>query len=274
MRTDQILSADLIDIVFENRNKTYGAYNLRKFYGQRLGKALGLTFLMAALAFFWLNSMGIKKSSLAKVEIPEPRVARIFEPIPPAAPVPPKAIVPAAKPTIKAPSQKHLQNIVITKDEKSATILARNLDSVAISDLTQAGDKDQKLMVNGPVPGKEVVKHVPVAAPAVDKLTPMAVAEVMPAFPGGMEGLRKFLQKNLHNPEDMEAGELVSVKIKFVVGYDGKLQSFETIEDGGRVFNNEVIRVLKKMPTWIPGKSRGENVSVYYTIPVKFTGAD
>ncbi len=102
----------------------------------------------------------------------------------------------------------------------------------------------------------------------------MATAEVMPAYPGGMEALRKFLQRNLQNPEDLEAGQVVAVKIKFVVGYDGKLKSFEIIEDGGKPFNNEVIRVLKKMPMWTPGKSNGENVSVYYSIPVKFTAAE
>ena len=59
-----------------------------------------------------------------------------------------------------------------------------------------------------------------------------------------------------------------------MVGFDGKLQGFETIEDGGAAFNKEVIRVLKKMPEWIPGKSNGENVAVYYTIPVKFVPSD
>jgi len=59
-----------------------------------------------------------------------------------------------------------------------------------------------------------------------------------------------------------------------VVGYDGKLKSFEIVEDGGATFNKEVIRVLKKMPEWVPGKANGENVSVYYTIPVKFTAAN
>ena len=72
----------------------------------------------------------------------------------------------------------------------------------------------------------------------------------------------------------MEEGESVSVKVNFVIGYNGKLQHFVTVQDGGEEFNKEVIRVLKKMPDWIPGKAKGENVSVYYTIPVKFTGAD
>lgn len=96
----------------------------------------------------------------------------------------------------------------------------------------------------------------------------------MPAFPGGEAALIKFLQKNLQNPEALEEGEMVSVKIRFIVGYDGILKGFETVQDGGAAFNNEVIRVLKKMPSWIPGKTDGENVSVYYTIPVKFVPQD
>jgi periplasmic protein TonB len=68
----------------------------------------------------------------------------------------------------------------------------------------------------------------------------------------------------------LEDGEMVSVRIKFVVGYDGKLKGFTTVQDGGEEFNKEVVRVLKKMPEWIPGKTRGQNVSVYYVIPVKF----
>ena len=78
----------------------------------------------------------------------------------------------------------------------------------------------------------------------------------------------------MDKPEPMNSGEAVTVKARFVVGYDGKLQGFRIIQDGGDVFNKEVMRVLKKMPDWVPGKAKGENVSVYYTIPVKFTGED
>ena len=72
----------------------------------------------------------------------------------------------------------------------------------------------------------------------------------------------------------MEQGEMVAVHVKFVVGYDEKLQKFTVVKDGGNIFNNEVIRVLKKMPEWIPGKSKGQNVAVYFTIPIKFVPAD
>jgi protein TonB len=59
-----------------------------------------------------------------------------------------------------------------------------------------------------------------------------------------------------------------------VVGFDGKLQRFAVVKDGGDIFNREVIRVLKKMPDWVPGKSGGENVAVNFTIPIKFVPAD
>jgi protein TonB len=92
----------------------------------------------------------------------------------------------------------------------------------------------------------------------------------MPSYPGGMDALRKFLERNLENPRDMEEGEVANVKVKFVVGFNGELQSFVTVQDGGDEFNREVMRVLKKMPNWLPGKAKGQNVSVFYTIPVKF----
>jgi protein TonB len=82
------------------------------------------------------------------------------------------------------------------------------------------------------------------------------------------------LERNLSNPTEITEGEMIAVHVRFVVGYDGRLQKFIIVKDGGAIFNNEVLRVLKKMPQWIPGKSNGKNVAVYFTIPVKFVPAD
>ncbi len=272
MRTDQILSADVLDIVFDKRNKTYGAYDLRKFYANRLGKALFLTFFMAGAAYVGITS--IKKERFLKPEIPEILMAGPIIELPPVEIVAPKPPMATAKENPKIKSQKYVKNIEITKIDKDATALADNLDLVAIASTTQDGEPGAPQLVKGPEPGSSKGTEIAAAVKPVDIHTPMVTAEVMPAYPGGMEALRKFLQRNLQNPEDLEAGQVIAVKIKFVVGYDGKLKSFEIIEDGGKPFNNEVIRVLKKMPMWTPGKSNGENVSVYYSIPVKFTAAE
>lgn len=274
MKADAILNADVLDIIFDNRNKAYGAYSLRKFYNNRLYKALGLTFAAAALLMLF--------SFISKEKVVEPlNVGGVVTLSPPPVkpdPVPEKPKEKAApqKPaTPKVPqAAQKFTNIQITKDNIAAPI--ENLkDNVPISDETIVGKPGEILIVTPKVPDvpSEGV-DVGGAKVEVDKLTPNDFAEVMPSYPGGMQALRKFLEKYLRNPEDLEEGVNVKVRIRFIVGYDGNLKGFETVQDGGSPFNNEVIRVLKKMPQWIPGKTKGENVSVYYTIPVNFIATE
>lgn len=280
MNNDYILKADVLDIIFEKKNKSYGAYALRKFYNNRLYKALALTFGLAAMVVFCLSFFSKRK---ATIEVPD--VVTISGYIPKVADkAPEKPKQPEqqkAKPAEAAPkpnTQQWVKNIVVTKEPVVAK-LPKNLDSLIIGSITEnhpgGGGKQLVNVPAGPGDGGggdggggtvEIIK--------INKEIPLDVAEVMPAYPGGMAALRKFLERNLQNPQDLDEGQTVSVKVKFIVGYDGNLKSFETVEDGGKVFNNEVVRVLKKMPQWIPGKSKGENVSVFYTIPVKFTASE
>ena len=267
MKPDIILQADVLDIIFENRNKNYGAYSLRKHYNERLYRALGFTSLIIS-CFYILSVIQIKKTVLLNV-IPDTSFGNPVtipeKPLEPKLPEKPQA--PSIKPKVNA--DVFVSTLVITTDDNTATKLSENLDSVAIDSKT----------ITGVMPGGPIVKSLEgtggntsgnVVTKNIDKENPLLTAEIMPAYPGGMDALKKFLEKNLRNPQDLEDGQIVSVKIKFVVGYDGVLKWFQTVEDGGKAFNNEVIRVLKMMPEWIPGISNGQNVSVYYTIPVKF----
>lgn len=271
MKSEQIMKSDVLDIIFENRNKAYGAYALRKFYDNRLIKSIGVMMgVVAVLSAFTLipkktntgtGSFTVIENELAKIK------QEIKKPVEPVKVDPPK--------TPPAPTQKFLSVIKIVQNDKVADSLPDDLDKKMIGSVTNNVPGDAPLLV-APPPNTGDGGGV-VAAPAksvVDIATPMDNPDEMPSFPGGMEGLKKFLQRNLNNPKDMEEGEMVSVKTRFVVGYDGKLKSFEIIQDGGEEFNKEVIRVLKKMPEWTPGKSNGQNVSVYYTIPVKFVPAN
>ena len=271
MKTDAILNADLLDIIFENRNKEYGAYSLRKFYNNRLYKALGLTFTFVAVLLAF-SFVGKEKPIIAPyitgpVILSPPPVDMVPKPEKPKEKAAPQK---AATPQIKPPTQKFTNNIKITTDEKASTIKD-------LKDDIQPGTEDFKGTLGAPVLVTPKVPEGPTAIgdpepvkPAIDKVTPSGYAEVMPVYPGGMDALRKFLERNLKNPQDLDEGQHVIVKIRFIVGYDGTLKGFETIQDGGTAFNNEVVRVLKKMPRWIPGKTKGENVSVYFTIPVNF----
>lgn len=272
MQADAILNADILDIIFDNRNKNYGAYSLRKFYNSRLYKALGLTFALATL--FVVFSFFNKEKALPILIISDPFV--ISPPPVNADPIPEKPkekLSPqkAASPHIKPATQIFTNNIQITKIDNASKIEDLN-DNIQIGSENKEGKPVEKLVV--PAKLLDAPGNADAVKPAVDKITPNIFAEVMPKYPGGIEALKTFLEKNLKNPQNLEEGQQVKVKIKFVVGYDGNLKGFEIIQDGGTAFNNEVIRVLKKMPQWIPGKTKGENVSVYYTIPVNFLAAE
>jgi protein TonB len=273
MKTELILKSDVLDIVFDNRNKDYGAYDLRKFYDNRLMRSVGMMLLVVIVlsAFTFIPKKKITvdngmyetvtthlKEPEKKVEKKEPKEA------------PKKA---AEKPVS---TKKDVAQILIVKDDKRAdTVPTLNEnDKIGSTTIKVAGGDGPPIIQPQPGDGGGKGPFGEPSKPVINVNTPVDNPEIMPSYPGGMNALRKFLERNLTNPKEMEEGEEVSVKVKFVVGYDGKLQSFITMQDGGEEFNKEVIRVLKKMPNWEPGKSNGQNVAVYYTIPVKFVSAN
>jgi protein TonB len=95
-----------------------------------------------------------------------------------------------------------------------------------------------------------------------------------PQFPGGMQAWAAFLNGNLHAPQDLENGEKRTVNIRFHVDVDGVITNFQVIQSGGAAFDNEVIRVLKRMPKWMPALQAGKPVAVSFTQPVTFVRAE
>ncbi len=271
MDKELLLKSDILDIIFEKRNKAYGAYDLRKHYGDRLLRSVGtmLAIVLVLSAFTFLP----KKNKVTRdngdivfrtYTIPEPKENK-KEPEKPKTP---------EKPVAQKPAQAVFNKPVIVDAKTSTSILPSNLDSVAIGSTTTSAPTGTGPAVVTPAGQGNNNEPVTAVKPVMDKTIPIANPDVMPSYPGGWDALKKFLERNLRNPKDMDEGEVVSVKVKFVVGYDGKLQSFVTAKEADEEYYKEVIRVLKKMPEWIPGQANGENISVYYTIPVKFVPAE
>jgi protein TonB len=265
MNSETIMQTDVLDIIFEKRNKLYGAYTLRKFYNHRLFKSIGIT--LGVVAFLCAFTF-IPKNNHGGFVVPDTIITTIVEikdKFDPQKELPkPKELV--------APQKKVLNPTIVADDQKPDTLNELKPDDI-ISNVNITGDPGVHVPVApaGPVGVAEVAA---VATPVMDKTIPVDHPEVQPSYPGGINALRKFLEHNLVNPKEMEEGEMVSVNVSFVVGFDGKLQRFAVVKDGGDIFNREVIRVLKKMPDWVPGKSGGENVAVNFTIPIKFVPAD
>ncbi|HTC00802.1 MAG TPA: energy transducer TonB, partial [Ferruginibacter sp.] len=262
---------------FENRNKEYGAYNLRKFYQNRLYKSISImltgVMLLCLLMFMQTN----RKSNASVYITKETTLADIYRPKS-AVEAKPKAAqkqVVQKQVAVKPVQQNAGSKILFVKDSVKQIIQPVNLNATPMANTTVS--TTQPGSVNGGViagAGNEKSTGEAANSTAIDINTPLNSADVYPSFPGGDEALRKFLLANLKTPEDMPDDATISVQVEFVVGYDGKLKSFKVVKDGGDDFNNEVIRVLKKMPNWIPGKAKGQNVSVYHIIPVKFVSQD
>lgn len=272
MKPDMILQADLLDILFEGKNKEYGAYSLRKQYNGRVIKSLvGMLTLVALFAggYYWAGLLQKDQTALLDPQN-DPVILQVVD-LPRKAPEPLKPMPRVQKPvaTIKSVTP------VIVPDEVKAdpppTIDELEKEIAAIGSETRAGEPPTG--ISSPADGEPAgtgITPAP-AAPPVEENRVLPVADKMPEFPGGTEGLRRFLGRNLRVPEEaLETGQRVKVPVRFVVNKDGQLSGVEFLAAADEVFKKEVLRVVAKMPRFIPGSQGGKNVAVYFSIPIIF----
>jgi protein TonB len=93
-------------------------------------------------------------------------------------------------------------------------------------------------------------------------------------FPGGKDAFAKFLTRYLITPGDLEAGEKKLVLVRFMVDVDGSISKMEIIQSDGEEYSKEVMRVLGKMPKWIPAMQNGAKVTTWFSQPVSFIGVE
>lgn len=267
MTNSEILKADMLDIIFEHRNKAYGAYALRRDYNGRLIRAMLTTFLGAGL-LFTLNSLGERNNGTAIIHDRDSVKLTVIE-MPKEKPREPEKEKP--KPVEPVKQVKSVNQIKIVDDNEVADMPDRDmLDDAVVSNQTVDGkppaDPNQKLGdANDNLSGKEPEKP--------DQPTVFGPS-FAPSYPGGDEAMMNFLRKNLRTPDNLEPGTQVTVLIKFMVDRDGRISQWEIVKSGGSELDKEVIRVVRKMPAWNPGKQNGQEISMYFTQPVTFVGLE
>jgi periplasmic protein TonB len=273
MTAQQILKADLLDILFENRNKEYGAYKLRREYPSHLKKAVGLMLMMVvALMLYSMikppsrNGGIIPMHDTTIVVLEDIKDTKKDKPLQEQ----PQRTVEKAPPTRENPIFK------IVPDEKVTKPLAETTDTsdMAIGPVANPGNGGE-----GTVAGTESTQTV--ITPAVQPEEPKEktlydaneVSEA-PYFPGGDDAWLNYLQRMLRVPDELENGDRKTVRVKFIVNVDGAITNVEVIQSAGSAFDREVLRVINRMPKWKPGKQRGKPVAVYFTQPVTFAGEE
>jgi TonB family C-terminal domain len=262
MTSTDILKANLLDIVFENRNKQYGAYILRKYYSSRLTIALLTPLSVTFLAFFIFRNSGTIKAFRGKLN-DGVIIETVHIPKDPPKPIPP--------PRQKLPhvAQTQLGNLTIKKDPEVHMKMPdlSVFENSVVSNHTEVGIVP--LTSSSPT-----TLTTETSKPSTNEEKPFEPVERAPEFPGGMKAWVNFLSKNLETPSQLEAGEKKTVMIRFKVYTDGSITDFEIVQSAGSVYDNEVIRVLKKMPKWKPAIQNGHIVATSFTQPVTFVGVE
>lgn len=267
MKPEYILQSDVLDILFENRNKAYGAYYIRCHYNAHLLKALMAMFVIIGMILFLLTRRSSEMSGSVLAVPPIPPVTP-FHPVEPAKFDPPP---PRIQPFPKQVASQHFASIKI--------VPATEAIEEPLPDISAMVDKQIALTtVDGPALGDIVL---PPAAehlggdgnvvPEPDYTQPYTSNTVDEAaeYPGGLKAMMHFLQRNLRDPI-AERTEASRVSIRFVVNEDGTIGDFTVIRTGGEKIDFQVIKVLQKMPRWKAAKKNGRNVAMYFVQPVSF----
>ena len=270
MEPQKVLNADLLDIIFEGRNKQYGAYFLRKTYQKNVRKALiigalGVMFFMSAPLLYSkiMSSINPPKPKMTSTEVKLEDIELPKDNLPPPPPPPPKEIPPPPQATVKYVPPVVKPDAEVKKEEPPIPPQG--------DDKAGQEKKDGSGEIKTPdAPAEVAVVAPPVEAPKEDNEV-YQVVEQQAEFPGGTTELMKYLYSNIKYPAiARENGIQGRVVLKFVVEKDGTVNGITVLKGIHELLDKEAIRVVKSMPGWKAGKQGGRNVRSYFTPPVSF----
>jgi protein TonB len=261
MDVNKILTADFLDLIFEGRNKEYGAYDLRKTYNKRITYALVGTFLICALLLVGSIIANTAKKGKAEIIVQDVSLENVqqqekkVEPPPP--PPPPKQEPPKVEITKFTPP-KIVKDEEVKEDDEIKEV--EKLEDTKIGSINQEGAKDDGI-VAPPVESGTGVVEAPKVEEDYDKV--FTVVQIAAEFPGGLPAWAKYLERNLNRDLPVENGAppgKYTVIVSFIVSKDGSISDVVAENDPGYGTKAEAVRVITKGPKWKPAVQNGRNV--------------
>ena len=245
------------DIVFERRNLEYGAYTLRKGYGNAVTIGFGITLLIFLLVLLagpvstWLRGTAIKEQVVprklvySELSAPPP----IDKPKPP----PPQIQLPKLQKVIKFVPPKVVKEQILEEVPTIEEIKQNETASEAVEGTAVVFEE----------PVEEVVLE--------DENEVFTVVEQNPEYPGGYDAMMAFVKQNMKYPANARRLQIEgTVYVGFVVNKDGTISDVKVLRGIMAECDKEAVRVIKMMPPWKPGRQNGRNVNVRFTVPLKF----
>jgi len=244
------------DIVFEIRNKEYGAYSLRKKYSRNMliSLLIGILILGTAVITPFINAKSVENKKRAertvvmnmeKLNTPTDQVAP-----PPPPPPPPAEIVQQARyvPPVVVDSVKPDENVKLMSADQANTEVKNDVVEEA------------------PQQAKEEVQE------AEAEPEPFVVVEEMPMFPGGDAALLTYIGEHTNYPEVAKENNIQGrVIIRFCVTSKGGVSLVSVLKGVDPELDKEAVRVVGTLPPFKPGKQGGRPVPVWYMVPITFT---
>ena len=264
------------DLMFENRNKEYGAYVLRRQTTSRNIKSIIAVLILFALVMVYMVAKNAyddyQKAHMAQTQVTEltalqeqkkeakverkeiikqEKVEQVVEKV--------KSSIKFTAPVIKKDDEVRPEDEMKSQDEIMNSKVAVGFANVIGNDESGEVLKAKEALVTEPVKPKEEENKV------------FDVVEQMPSFPGGMAALMAYLQKSIKYPPVAEENGIQGrVVCTFVVERDGSVTDVKVAKSVDPSLDKEAVRVVSAMPKWIPGKQNGQSVRVKYTLPVTF----
>jgi protein TonB len=257
MKTEKGTSSTWEDLVFEQRNKAYGAFAIRKSYSRSLSEAACVSMLVVGLVLLGPRLISLimgQKSDLstAPVDIDKlvrPGIIPIIEPL--------KSV----EPVVHKKSNVDLPPLVTT-----------DLVPDYVAPPTELSSSGTETSGSESLPAEGWVGMTGVET--VDPSPPPSIAdraEVMPSYEGGLKAMMKFIQKNMKYPNSArQMGIEGRVFVKFVVNFEGKVVNVEIVKGISEECDKEAARVIAMMPNWTPGMQDSMPVSVRMVLPINF----
>lgn len=274
-----LTSREWCEIVFEGKNKDFGAYKLRESSPARHTKAIVSVLIALAIILTLLilsvngvfnkpeeEQMAIStEQEIATFDAEEEEIEEEeeeqFQ-----MPEPEEIIAPE-----EVANQQQVTDLLIVEDDKieedkqvkNQEDVLENEAAVGAVDITEGTNDLNKVIIQEQV----------IAAPKVEDEQPVSIAmvEQKPEFPGGEAAMYKWLSDNIVYPSAAsEEGVQGRVVVEFVVGKDGSISNVKVVRPRHPALDKEALRVVKAMPNWLPGRNNGQPVKVTYTLPVTF----
>lgn len=273
METNKILKSTYLDILFEGRNKDYGAYDLRKTYDKRIKIALASTIIILLLIF--VGSVIADKMS-ASNDVKEVQTKDLVmeaapnEPPPPPPPPPPKLPPPPPIATIAFTPPKVVKDEEVIKPPPEV----KQIEEAKVDTKTVEGTKDLGVVA----PPTEDKGTQVVAAPVAkdedaDKV--FTKVEIDAQFPGGPGAWTKYVTRAIQAEQDeFTESDYGTCIVKFIVSKDGSVSQVEATTMKGTKLAEISTNAIRKGPKWTPAQQNGRFVNAYRLQPVTLTNPD